>query len=229
MKYSHIFLDLDNTLLDFEAAEHTSFFYTAQRYGLTFGDRELALYQSINGPLWAMLERREITKDELVVRRFRELFAALGLTGIDPAAYNADYLKNLAIDTRPLPGAVELCRALRGRAVVTVATNGVSSTQHERIEKSGLAGYFDFVVVSDDAGAEKPDPRYFDRAMAVSGAADKRACIILGDSLTSDIGGGKAYGIATCWYNPKGKPLPAEAPQPDCQVRALGDFLSLVQ
>ena len=96
MKYRYIFVDLDNTLLDFEAAEEYSFYYTAQSRGLSFGEAELERYQAINAPLWKMMERREITKDALVVRRFRELFEELGITGIDPEQYNADYLNNLA-------------------------------------------------------------------------------------------------------------------------------------
>ena len=71
MKYRYIFVDLDNTLLDFEAAEEYSFYYTAQSHGLTFGEAELERYKAINAPLWKMMERREITKAALVVRRFR--------------------------------------------------------------------------------------------------------------------------------------------------------------
>ena len=229
MRYKYVFVDLDNTLLDFEAAEEYSFYYTARQYGLSFTPRELELYQSINGPLWAMLERREITKDALVIRRYRELFDRLGIRGIDPARYNADYLDNLALDTRPLSGAEELCRFIHENAVLVVATNGVSATQHRRIRASGLERWFDFVVVSDDAGAEKPDSRYFDRAFAVCGAREKKECIIIGDSLSSDIRGGRGYGIDTCWYNPKARPLPEGAPEPVYTVTALTDFIGILK
>ena len=84
MKYRYIFVDLDNTLLDFEAAEEYSFYYTAQSRGLSFGEAELERYQAINAPLWKMMERREITKEALVVCRFRELFEELGITGTMP-------------------------------------------------------------------------------------------------------------------------------------------------
>ena len=201
MKYRYIFVDLDNTLLDFEAAEEYSFYYTAQSHGLTFGEAELERYKAINAPLWKMMERREITKDALVVRRFRELFGALGISGIDPEQYNADYLNNLSLCTRPIDGAEELCRFIHENAMLIIATNGVSATQHRRIAVSGLEPWMDQVVVSDDAGAEKPDRRYFDRAFAVSGASDKSDCIIIGDSLTSDIRGGQQFGIDTCWFN----------------------------
>ncbi len=230
MNYQYIFVDLDNTLLDFEAAEEYSFFYTARQHGLEFGPEELACYQAINGPLWAMLERREITKDELVVQRFVRLFDQLGISGIDPAEYNDDYLANLALNTRTIDGAEELCRFLHRNATLVVATNGVSATQHRRIAASGLEQWLDRVVVSDDAGAEKPDPRYFDRAFAACGAApaDRERCIILGDSLSSDIRGGSDYGIDTCWFNPKGKALPEGAPRPTYVVEKLTDFIDIV-
>ena len=160
MKYRYIFVDLDNTLLDFEAAEEYSFYYTAQSRGLSFGEAELERYQAINAPLWKMMERREITKEALVVCRFRELFEELGITGIDPAQYNADYLNNLALCTRTIDGAEELCRFIHENGVLIIATNGVSATQHRRIAASGLEPWLDKVVVSDDAGAENADRRY---------------------------------------------------------------------
>ena len=123
MKYRYIFVDLDNTLLDFEAAEEYSFYYTAQSRGLSFGEAELERYQAINAPLWKMMERREITKDALVVRRFRELFEELGITGIDPEQYNADYLNNLALCTRTIDGAEEAVRA--GTALGLTVLRGV--------------------------------------------------------------------------------------------------------
>lgn len=228
MKYRYIFVDLDNTLLDFEAAEEYSFYYTAQSRGLSFGEAELERYQAINAPLWKMMERREITKDALVVRRFRELFEELGITGIDPEQYNADYLNNLALCTRTIDGAEELCRFIHENGVLIIATNGVSATQHRRIAASGLEPWLDKVVVSDDAGAEKPDPRYFERAFAVSGAGDKSECIIIGDSLTSDIRGGQQFGIDTCWFNPKGKALPEDMPAPTYTVSGLSEFIDIL-
>ena len=219
---------LDNTLLDFEAAEEYSFYYTAQSRGLSFGEAELERYQAINAPLWKMMERREITKDALVVRRFRELFEELGITGIDPEQYNADYLNNLALCTRTIDGAEELCRFIHENGVLIIATNGVSATQHRRIAASGLEPWLDKVVVSDDAGAEKPDPRYFERAFAVSGAGDKSECIIIGDSLTSDIRGGQQFGIDTCWFNPKGKALPEDMPAPTYTVSGLSEFIDIL-
>lgn len=97
-----------------------------------------------------------------------------------------------------------------------------------RIAASGLEPWLDKVVVSDDAGAEKPDPRYFERAFAVSGAGDKSECIIIGDSLTSDIRGGQQFGIDTCWFNPKGKALPEDMPAPTYTVSGLSEFIDIL-
>lgn len=157
MKYRYIFVDLDNTLLDFEAAEEYSFYYTAQSRGLSFGEAELERYQAINAPLWKMMERREITKDALVVRRFRELFEELGITGIDPEQYNADYLNNLALCTRIIDGAGELA-GLSMKTACLSRTNGVSATQHRRIAASGLEPWLDKVVVRTMRGREARSP-----------------------------------------------------------------------
>ena len=152
----------------------------------------------------------------------------IGITGIDPEQYNADYLNNLALCTRTIDGAEELCRFIHENGVLIIATNGVSATQHRRIAASGLEPWLDKVVVSDDAGAEKPDPRYFERAFAVSGAGDKSECIIIGDSLTSDIRGGQQFGIDTCWFNPKGKALPEDMPAPTYTVSGLSEFIDIL-
>ena len=157
-----------------------------------------------------------------------ELFEELGITGIDPEQYNADYLNNLALCTRTIDGAEELCRFIHENGVLIVATNGVSATQHRRIAASGLEPWLDKVVVSDDAGAEKPAPRYFERAFAVSGAGDKSECIIIGDSLTSDIRGGQQFGIDTCWFNPKHKGR-GEFPAPDYELSELQQAPALLK
>ena len=131
-------------------------------------------------------------------------------------------------DHDTIDGAEELCRFIHENGVLIIATNGVSATQHRRIAASGLEPWLDKVVVSDDAGAEKPDPRYFERAFAVSGAGNKSECIIIGDSLTSDIRGGQQFGIDTCWFNPKGKALPEDMPAPTYTVSGLSEFIDIL-
>lgn len=228
MHYPHILLDLDNTLLDFGAAEEFSFFHTAKVYGLSLGREELALYQQINSALWADLELGRTTKPKLVLERFETLFDRLGIPGMDIAAYNAAYLDNLALHTVTYPGAEELCRQLKAAGcTLIVATNGVSATQHRRIQASGLAGYFDQVVVSDHVGAEKPSPRYFQYALHTCGISSPEGCLMVGDSLTADIGGGNAYGLSTCWFNPKGLVPRADSPIPTYTISKLLELLPI--
>ena len=69
---------------------------------------------------------------------------------------------------------------------------------------STIGHYFDDVVISEEVGAAKPDGRIFDVAFERMGEPPKEEVLIVGDSLTSDIAGGIAYGIDTCWFNPDG-------------------------
>ena len=91
-----------------------------------------------------------------------------------------------------------------------VVTNGTRSVQDSRLKKCGLLPYFDGVFISEKIGFSKPDTRFFEIATASIQSFDKKKTVIIGDSLSSDIAGGIAYGIDTVWFNPEGKPAPAD-------------------
>jgi 2-haloacid dehalogenase len=94
---------------------------------------------------------------------------------------------------------------LHGRYHLTLITNGLADVQYPRLQKSGLATYFDTIIVSDEIGVAKPDPAIFDHTFERLQRPSKETVLIIGDSLTSDMAGGRSYGIDTCWYNPNGK------------------------
>ena len=84
-------------------------------------------------------------------------------------------------------------------------TNGLTDVQRPRFKASTIGHYFEDWVISEEVGVAKPDPRIFDIAFQRLGGPDRREVLIIGDSLTSDMAGGVAYGIDTCWYNPTGR------------------------
>lgn len=227
MKYKYVLMDLDNTLLDFGAAERYSFFYTAKQYGLQLREEQFELYRSINSRLWAMLETAEITKACLVVQRFEEFFAKIGQLHLDAVQFNIDYLANLGLNTVTYDGAEDVCRRISEQGTLIIATNGVSSTQHHRIEKAGLEKFAEHIIVSDDAGAEKPSPRYFEHLFEVCGIEDKSQCIIIGDSLTADIRGGRDFAIATCLFNPEHRAGRQDI-LPDFEIHSLRELDEII-
>lgn len=209
-RYQVLLLDADGTLFDFDQAEHQAFMLTAKEFELPMDEASYRLYSRINDGLWKKLERREVTKGELVVQRFAEFLQAVGMEG-DPAAINGRYRVNLGEGYFLYPGAEELCRELSQYCRLIIATNGVTFTQNRRLELSPIAPYIEALVASESGGADKPDLRFFTYLDEMVGPLDKSQVLMVGDRLEADILGGQRFGVDTCWYNPENTPLVGEA------------------
>ena len=202
--YTSLFLDLDDTLLDFKAAEAYAIRRVLKNNSLPCDDEAVRTYSRINKSFWESFERGEIPKSAIFVGRFKKLLEILGCKG-DPSALSAEYGNGLSEGYFTVEGAFPLLDYLRDKGYKLYATtNGLSSTQHRRINGSGLAPYFDRVFVSEDSGYQKPEKEYFDYIITQIPEKDRQKILIVGDSQSSDILGGINAGIDTCWYNPAG-------------------------
>ena len=203
--------DVDGTLLDFTAAERAA---VRKRFG-EFGrgactDEMVARYSAINDVYWKRLERGEITKAEVLVGRYREFFSELG---IDPALaepFNARYQLALGDTVVYRDDSLEVVKSLHGRVKQYVVSNGTVIAQTRKLERSRLGEWMDGVFLSEQLGAEKPNPLFFEKVFAALSDVPKGDMLIVGDSLTSDMKGGLAAGIPTCWYNPFCHPRPED-------------------
>ena len=222
-----LFLDMDNTILDFDMAERIALPKTLAAFGIPASDDLVARYHAINKTCWEMLERGEILRAEIGPRRFGELFAQEGVTG-DPEACNALYLKNLGIGHYFLPGAEEAVHRLSRKYRLYIASNGTASVQEGRMTSANLYPYFEKIFVSQNLGANKPAKEFFDRSFAQIPDFDPQKAMIVGDSLTSDILGGINAGIATCWVNPEHKPGNPDI-QPDYEIESLVQLEELLE
>lgn len=198
--YNCLLIDVDGTLLDFAAAEEQAILGTLQAAGLPATAESAQLYSEINNQLWAQLERGEIRKEKLVVRRFQRLLEELSAEG-DAVRLNNDYLTRLSQGAATYPGADEMLAELAEFCTLAAVTNGIHRVQMNRLEKSGLLPYFDDVFVSEKMGATKPSPKIFEKALKMLGVTNKQKVLMVGDSLSADIKGGQAAGIDTCWCN----------------------------
>lgn len=163
MAYYHcLLLDVDGTMMDFAAAEHKAFHETMSEFGLPATDEVEHTYHTINKGLWAALEKGQIKREKLVVRRFEELLAALGATG-DAARMNAFYLDRLSEHPDLMPGTLEAVKELSEVATLAVVTNGVEHVQEKRLKESGLGAYMDAVFIFRVASAWKSPTAAFSR------------------------------------------------------------------
>ena len=156
---------------------------------------------------------------------FRALLQSLGRAG-DPQAISSRYLQELSARAYFLPHAKEVVEELSRSFPLALVTNGIGMVQRGRLEKSGVAGCFRAVIISEELGLAKPDPRFFQAAReAISLPADELLCI--GDNPASDIEGARAAGIDACWYAPKGQPWPGPGDPPSLVIRDLAEILPL--
>ena len=211
MKYTTLFLDLDNTLLDFSKAEAVSIRRVLSEHGLPFDNDAVEVYSKINSGWWDRFENGEIPKEMIYEGRFISFCEHYGLTA-DTKTMAVKYTTYLGESNYTIDGVFEVLDYLKSRGYYFCATtNGLCTTQYSRIKGSGLEPYFDGVFVSEDAGSQKPDTEYFDYVIDKIPEKDKSKMLVGGDSQSSDILGGINSGIDTCWYNPqkvKGKYTP---------------------
>ena len=210
MAIAAILWDVDGTLLDFSAAEKAAIQKLFGEFGLGgCTDGMVARYSAISSGYWKKLERGEITKRELLVRRFRDFFSELGLDPALAESFNARYQVALGDTVAYRDDSLEIVKSLHGRVKQYVVSNGTVIAQTKKLERSHLGEWMDGVFLSEQLGAEKPNPAFFEKVFAALPDIDRADMLIVGDSLTSDMQGGVAAGIPTCWYNPFRHPRPA--------------------
>lgn len=209
--YRYVLFDADNTLFDFYRAEKAALCDALAGIGIVADAETVETYSKINDRMWKMLERGEISKTALRTKRFEEFCDHYGIQ-TDVGALAKAYTDFLATKAFLMEGAVETCRMLAAHCELYIITNGIQSVQKGRFTRSPLVPFFKGLFVSEELGFEKPNPAYFaEVARRIPGFATQ-AALVVGDSLSSDIAGGIAAGIDTCWVNPVHKAAPADLP-----------------
>ena len=214
-----LFLDLDDTILDFHKAERIAITKTIREFGLEPTEEVLSRYHVINKWHWEQLELGKMSRAEVVENRFGALFAEYGVEA-DQAACALAYEKNLSIGHYFLPGAEEAVDRLSKKYRLFLASNGTASVQKGRMTSANLYRFFEKVFVSQEIGHNKPSKDYFDACFAQIPGFDPSKAMIVGDSLTSDILGGIRAGIQTCWVNPS-HAAGREDIRPDYEIEGL--------
>ena len=213
-RYSWIILDADNTVFDFDRAEHAALARTLGGFGIECTETVRSDYAAISAKLWRAFEAGEMTSGRLRVARFEELLrgASRGVPGSPRGdqehsgagiadAVSARYVLELGRESGLLPEAEPVVRRLASTHRLLLATNGISDIQRSRFGASVVADCFEDVVISDEIGVAKPHAGFFDEVFRRMGDPAKDRVLMVGDSLSSDIAGGIGYGIDTCWFD----------------------------
>jgi 2-haloacid dehalogenase len=222
-----LFLDLDDTILDFGAAEHAAIIETLRAVGVEPSEKNLKRYGEINRSCWQSMERGELQRDEVLTRRFEIFFSELGI-GASPKDTQNFYAHRLSLEHPFMEGAPELLEQLFGKYKMYIASNGIAIVQDRRISDTGISKYFDGIFISERIGYNKPAREFFDACFGAIRGFDPSLAMIVGDSLTSDILGGINAGIATCWINPKHLPG-REDIRPDYELEGLHQLEALLE
>ena len=225
--FEYLFLDLDDTILDFHKAERIAIAKTIRDFGVEPTEEVLGRYHVINKWHWEQLELGNMTRDQVLENRFGMLFAELGVAA-DKRACARAYERNLSVGHYFLPGAEEAVDRLSKKYRLFLASNGTASVQKGRMTSANLYRFFEKVFVSQEIGHNKPSPAYFEAAFAQIPGFDKSRCLMVGDSLTSDIRGGINAGIRTCWVNPRHDPHPKDI-RPDYEIEYLHQLEGLLE
>ena len=222
-----LFLDLDDTILDFHKAERIAIAKTIRDFGVEPTEEVLGRYHVINKWHWEQLELGKLTRAEVLENRFKVLFGELGVE-VDATACARAYEKNLSIGHYFLPGAEEAVDSLSKKYRLFLASNGTASVQKGRMTSANLYRFFEKVFVSQEIGHNKPSKAYFDACFAQIPDFDPKKAMIVGDSLSSDIKGGIQAGIATVWVNPNHLPANPAIPA-DYEIEALSQLEALLE
>ena len=194
--------DIDGTLLNFKRVQYVSLYKCFAFFDEHLDDEMVDAYDRINHSYWLMLEKGEISKSELLVKRFVVFFRKYGIT-IDPVEFNEMYQVELGNTYVFNDHGYETVKELKNRGIIQFAvTNGTKVAQNGKLRGSGLDKLLDEIFISEDIGYEKPDKRFFEPVISKLNeyGIDKEECVIVGDSESSDIQGGINAGIRTVHY-----------------------------
>lgn len=192
--YKHVFIDLDDTIWDFHANAKLSLqeVYENRNLNRYFEDFEhfFIIYAKRNLELWEMYGKGEISKEFLMVERFRHPLALMGVDNDELAIQIGDeFLDILPTKTMLVPYAIELLDYLFPKYSLTIISNGFVEVQYKKLRSSNIEHYFSHIVLSEAAGALKPDKRIFEYALELNNAIASET-VMIGDSYAADIVGG---------------------------------------
>lgn len=226
-KIKAVLLDVDNTILDFNAGAMESMQAVFSDWNMQYEPWMFPVFLEANVFLWEEIEKNRLTREELYKIRWKVIFEKLQLGGPDPEAFDADFRKYLAESAAPIEGAYEILEYLSEKYILCIASNAAHARQVKRLTKANMLRYIRHLFSSEEIGHSKPEKAFFDACLARLGGITAAETVVIGDSLTADIAGGVGSGMKTVWYNHTHEAVPADL-QADYVVNTLCEIKDIL-
>ena len=233
-KYKVILFDADHTVIDYLEDEKAVLRELLPTLGIEPTEETVCECDDISNETWDKAGLNKVSSPyiqqeyhRLYVEHTEDLFKALFEkypSNADPKETGLRFLKMLERPAILCEGAEEVLSALAGKYVIGIATNAISALQRPRLQS--VAKWIDRIYISEEVGFIKPLPQFFAHILEELGV-EKEDCLMVGDSLSSDIAGANASGIDSCWLNRKGRENLSKH-VPKYEIRRLTDLLGLL-
>ena len=205
-----LFIDIDNTLLDFDGYVREAMQKGFRQFGLKpYTEEMFPVFRRINTELWQKIESGELTLAELTKIRWSRILKTLGID-FDGIRFEDYFRESLFHSAIPIDGAMEMLSYLEKRYLLCAASNGPYEQQRNRLKKAGMDSFFSHFFISERIGVSKPAEAFFTRSIRELNEdltrrseppAGPDEIMIIGDSLTSDMEGGRQSGLKTCLFD----------------------------
>ena len=205
--YRHLLFDLDHTLWDFKRSATETLCELYDTYQLTtlghFSAQQFCdTFEEVNYYLWGLYNQGEYDQHRLRSERFGMILSRLGVDANRvPEGLADEYLRICPTKPHVMPHTIATLDYLRQHYQLHILTNGFAEVQAIKLKSAGLTDYFVEIVASDTTGHKKPHQPIFDHMLRQL-QADRRQCLMIGDSLRADIVGARNAGIDQVFYNP---------------------------
>ncbi len=221
-----VLIDVDNTLLDFNKCARISMTTALKEHNIDFQEPIFDVFHEINNNLWREIEKGSITKSDLYKIRWNMIFEKVKIP-LDGEIFEKRFVNLLQECAEPVYYAKELLQYLSRKYLIFAASNAPHQQQIVRLKKAGMLEYINDVFTSEKMGFSKPRKEFFDGCFMHMRNLLPHQVIMIGDSLTADIGAGISYGLKTCWFNYEKERIPEEI-KPDYIVDTLDKIIELL-
>ena len=207
MRYKAIFIDIDDTLLDYIPCCREAFHESMKGVrgldirGLEDESELFDIFFSIAGRLFSEAKHGLHTIAEVMEMYPKEFIETIGLPdeAVEPFkhAFRAAWGKTHTL----VPGAKEMLENLQAKGYrLFAASNSFGHLQRSRLERAGILKYFEDTYISMDIGYDKPDIRFYQEALRRCGLQAKEV-LMIGDSMTTDVIGAQKAGMDALFFD----------------------------